>query len=130
MQIAGTPLAPFVAGACLECDPEDGCREPLKVRGTLTAGSFQRYERPLASNLEQTEIVYERTYISWFITGGKFDEERSGNGSTTDEILPDHPFKANWLPPPEGGEFTLWAVAHDVRGGVSWKIYSVTAGVP
>jgi len=128
VDLGGEALVPLVGGVCLECDPEDGCREPFAVRGYLKDGSFQLYERPLASNLEGTEIVYERTYISWFITGGMLDEERSGNGSTIDAILPDDPFEANWVPPPEGGDFTLWAVAHDVRGGVSWKVYEVTAG--
>jgi hypothetical protein len=126
--LAGEPLTPFVGGQCFECDPVDGCREPLKLRGLLTPGSFQRYERQLASNLDETEIVYERTYISWFVTGGKLDEERSGNGSTADDVAPEDPFDANWIPPYEGGDFTLWAVAHDIRGGVSWEIYHFTAG--
>jgi hypothetical protein len=130
LALNGALVSPFVGGVCLECGAVDGCREPVKVRGYLTAGSFQRYERPIAANLEGTEIVYERTYISWFITGGKFDVERSGNGSDIDEILPDDPYDANWMPPYAGGDFTLWAVAHDVRGGVSWEIFHITAGVP
>lgn len=126
--LAGEPLSQFFGGQCFECDPEDGCREPLALRGYLTPGSFQRYERSLASNLDQTEVVYERTYISWFVTGGTLDEDRSGNGSTADDVAPDDPFDANWIPPFEGGEFTLWAVAHDIRGGVSWNIYRFSAG--
>jgi hypothetical protein len=126
----GEPLSPFVGGVCLECDAKDGCRTPMKASAAMTADSFQRYERPIAANLSGTEVVYERTYISWFATGGKFDVERSGNGSTIDNVLPDEPFEAMWMPPPGGGEFTVWAVAHDVRGGVSWEIFHVTAGVP
>jgi hypothetical protein len=128
VDLGGVPLVPLVGGVCLECDFEDGCREPFAVVGYLEGGSFQRYERKLAENLDETEVVYERTYISWFLTGGKIDEERSGNGSTIDAIQPDEPFEANWIPPFEGGDFTLWAVAHDIRGGVSWEQYQFTAG--
>jgi hypothetical protein len=126
----GLPLGSILGGVCVECSAADGCREPLAVAGLLEAASFQRYERPVAENLDETQIVYERTYISWFATGGRFDEERSGNGSTIEAILPNAPFEANWTPPPEGGAFTLWAVAHDVRGGVSWQIFDVVTGVP
>jgi hypothetical protein len=125
----GEALTPFVGGVCFECDAKDGCRSPLKVSARMTPGSFQRYERQLASNLEETEVVYERTYVAWFATGGAFDAERSGNGSTIDAIEPDAPFEARWTPPYSGGDFTIWAVAHDLRGGVSWELYHVTAGV-
>jgi hypothetical protein len=127
LTLAGEPVTSELAGLCTECDDDDGCREPLKLTAYLGAGSFQRYERALASNLNETEIVYERTYISWFGTGGSFDEDRSGNASTVDEPRADDPFEAHWTPPPEGGDFTLWAVVHDVRGGISWQIFSVSA---
>jgi hypothetical protein len=127
LSLGGEPVTSELGGFCVECDAEDGCRKPLKLSAYLDAGSFQRYERSLASNLDETELVFERTYISWFGTGGSFDEDRSGNASTLDEPRADDPFEAHWTPPPEGGDITLWAVVHDVRGGISWQIFSVSA---
>lgn len=127
LSLGGEPIASGLPGLCFGCDVEDGCREPLDLRALLDSGSFQRYERALASNLDETEVVYERTYISWFATGGSFDEDRSGNASTLDEPRADDPFEASWTPPPEGGDFTLWAVVHDVRGGISWLSFPVSA---
>ncbi len=128
--LAGEPLGTSESGLCFGCNASDGCRNPLKVRAFLDADSFQRYERPLATNLDETELVYERTYISWFGTGGSFEQDRSGNASTPTEPRADDPFEANWTPSPKGGDYTLWAVAHDLRGGVSWKIFSVNAVAP
>jgi hypothetical protein len=122
------PLGSFEGGVCIECGSADGCREPLKLRAFLDESSFQEYERPLAINLDETELVYERTYISWFATGGSFDADRSGNASTATEPRADDPFETQWTPSPEGGEFTLWAVVHDLRGGVSWETFTVNAG--
>ena len=34
------------------------------------------------------------------------------------------PYEVKWKPN-DYGEFTLWVVAHDVRGGVSWQTYSI-----
>jgi hypothetical protein len=100
------------------CTAPDGCRSEIGVELFFTADSFQTYDR---TSFGKTETVDEATYVSWFVTGGQMDHERSG---TTE---PPGPYEAKWLPPLDGGKFTLWAVAHDVRGGVSWKTYSVEA---
>jgi len=104
-----------------QCTSSDGCREGVPLVGTLTADSYQQYE---TTEFCDPKTVDERMYISWFTDGGKFSADRSGSNEPTG------PYEVDWLPPREGGAYTIWAVAHDVRGGVSWRIYSVEALPP
>ncbi len=104
------------------CDGENGCRDGAEIRAYLTPDSFQTY---LKKEFDVWKTVDERTYISWFTDGGNFDADRSGNNGETDD-----PFEVTWIPPREGGVFTLWAVSHDIRGGVDWKRYTISAVVP
>jgi len=97
----------------------DECRDSASIRAFLTPESFQTYEKVVFGDVETRD---ERTYISWFTEGGEFNADRSGNDGT-----PGDPFEVEWLPPREGGEHLLWAVAHDIRGGVSWKRYMMDA---
>lgn len=104
------------------CDGENGCRDGAEIRAFLTPDSFQTY---LRKEFNVWKTVDERTYISWFTDGGNFDADRSGNNGDADD-----PFEVTWIPPIEGGEFTLWAVFHDIRGGVNWKRYTISALAP
>lgn len=97
------------------------CRDVAAIRAFLTQDSFQEYEKV---EFEETRTVDERTYISWFTAGGEFDVDRSGNNGT-----PADPYRVDWLPPREGGQHLFWAVAHDIRGGVSWERYMLDAVV-
>ncbi len=89
------------------CEGQDGCRDTV----------------PIESYLEPATVGQERSYISWFVTGGQFTADRSG---TADESGAG-PYKVEWLPPRKGGSFMLWAVAHDLAGGVSWRSYRIEA---
>jgi len=114
-----TPLAaePLV----FECEGKDGCRDSAELVAFLTPESYQQQE---VEQFGEIKLEDERTYISWFIDGGSFSDDRSG----TNDPEAGGPFEVKWIPPREGGEdFTLWAVAHDIRGGVSWEIYRVSA---
>ncbi len=104
------------------CDGENGCRDGAEIQAFLTPDSFQTYTK---KEFEAWKTVDERTYISWFTDGGNFDADRSGNNGEADD-----PFEVTWIPPMEGGVFTLWAVSHDIRGGVDWKRYTISALVP
>jgi hypothetical protein len=104
------------------CDGENGCRDGVGIRALLTPDSFQSY---LKKEFDVWKTEDERTYISWFTDGGNFDADRSGNDGEADD-----PFEVTWIPPKEGGVFTLWAVSHDIRGGVDWKRYTISAVVP
>ncbi len=106
-------------GSDHDCSGSNGCRDGVPLRVYLTADSFQQYEKEVFGEIE---VADERNYVSWFVSGGSFTENRSGNNGE-----PDDPFEVEWLPPREGGEFDLWVVAHDVRGGVSWRAYRVGA---
>jgi len=119
----GEILLPDAAGGhgLHECASADGCREAVRIHAYFTEDSYQSYTQLVFGEETSTE---ERTYVSWFVTGGQFDKNRSGTKQAPG------PYRAEWMPPREGGEFTLWAVAHDVRGGVSWEIYEVEAHEP
>lgn len=98
------------------CEGADGCREEVDVVLTLTA---QSYETFASASVDQR--IDEVVYVSWFITGGKMSVDRSGVAGPPAADDPTWgPFDASWFPPRIGGEIDLWAVAHDVRGGVSW----------
>jgi hypothetical protein len=104
-----------------ECTAPDGCRSEIRIKLFFTQDSFQTYEKTVFGKVE---TVDEATYVSWFVSDGQMDHEHSGTSK------PPGPYEAKWLPPLAGGKYTLWAVAHDVRGGVSWKTYSVEARAP
>ncbi|MDD5308248.1 MAG: hypothetical protein PHU25_13075 [Deltaproteobacteria bacterium] len=101
-----------------KCTASDGCRSDIAVKLYFTEDSFQTYEK---TTFGKTEVVDEANYVSWFVSGGEMGRDRSGTSE------PPGPYEVKWLPPLDGGKYTLWAVAHDVRGGVSWKTYSVEA---
>jgi hypothetical protein len=118
---AGSPDAGDWQPGLYECENSYGCMEGAAIQAFLTMDSFQKYEK---EEFGKTESVDENPYISWFVTGGKFSEDRS----RTNE--PPGPFEVDWKPPRFGGAFELWAVVHDMRGGLSWRSYSIEATVP
>ena len=101
-----------------ECEGAEDCYEGAELEAFLTAKSYQEYEKV---EFGETKTVEEDPYISWFVTGGKFSDDRSRAGE------PPGPFEVTWRPPREGGDFVMWAVAHDLRGGTSWKRYRISA---
>ncbi|MCP4603075.1 MAG: hypothetical protein GY847_21595 [Proteobacteria bacterium] len=119
---AGTSDAgePDTNSGLYKCTDSYGCREGAEIEAFLTRDSFQSYKYVRFGELEEKE---ENPYISWFVTGGSFSNDRS----RTDE--PPGPFNVDWIPPRYGGKFRLWAVAHDMRGGTSWQIYTIGAEV-
>jgi hypothetical protein len=108
------------------CDTLSDCLDGVDIDVDLTNGetngdtddSFQFYDDVV---LGETKSVDEAPYISWFADGGELSRERS----RTKE--PPGPFTVRWSPPQKGGDFTLYVVAHDLRGGTSWKTYSIAA---
>jgi hypothetical protein len=118
-----TLLLPAIEGGhgVFQCTSSDGCRKGVEMQAFMTEASFQQLEQ---IEFGQSKIVDERMYVSWFVDGGKMSADRSGSND------PLGPYDVKWIPPREGGAYTLWAVAHDIRGGVSWTIYSVEAIPP
>ncbi len=120
--IVNTPWTEPGEPPVFTCNGENGCRDGAEIHAYLTPDSFQTY---LKKEFDVWKTVDERTYISWFTDGGNFDADRSGNNGEVDD-----PFEVTWIPPRDGGVFTLWAVSHDIRGGVDWKRYTISAVVP
>lgn len=118
---AELPTAGAGGHGVYQCTSSDGCREGVPLEARLTDESYQQHEK---QEFCESKIVDERMYVSWFTDGGQFSADRSGSND------PLGPYEVDWLPPREGGTATVWAVAHDIRGGVSWKVYSVEAIPP
>jgi hypothetical protein len=76
----------------------------------------------------QRLVVEERREgirVSWYASGGRFAEERTGR--TEDE--PDGSDATNWwTAPAEEGPVRLWVVLRDDRGGVAWGEYRIDVG--
>ncbi|MDD5308046.1 MAG: hypothetical protein PHU25_12055 [Deltaproteobacteria bacterium] len=115
----GKALEPADDGgvATVKCTADDGCPD-AEVQVFLTKESFETYE---TQGLGGVEMKTDQLYVSWFVVGGEADKTRTGAGE------PGEPLKMTWSLPEEGGELTLYVVAHDTRGGVSWKRYAVKA---
>jgi len=115
LNLNGSRLDPAVEDGLgvVFCDEQGKCGRKAELQVFLTADSAQTFE---AIELGQLETVTERLYVTWFATGGKFDADRS----TSEDPL--GPYEVEWKPD-DFGEFNLWVVAHDVRGGVGWQTY-------
>jgi hypothetical protein len=115
----GKALEPVDDGgvAAVECTTDDGCPD-AEVQAFLTKESFETYQ---AQGLHGTETMSDQLYVSWFVVGGEADKTRTGAGD------PGDPLEMTWSLPDEGGDLTLYVVAHDTRGGVSWERYTVEA---
>lgn len=118
---AGAPDAGGEQSGIYVCENSYGCMEGAPIQAFLTDESFQQYEK---EEFGEIQVADENPYISWFVTGGKFSEDRSRTNEAPG------PFEVDWKPPRYGGVYELWAVVHDMRGGLSWRSYSVEAQVP
>ena len=57
-------------------------------------------------------------YVTWFTSGGELERNR------TIADAPAGPYDVTFKTD-KPGRYTLWAVAHDVRGGVSWERFQI-----
>ncbi len=117
LELEGTPLDSVDNGGLgtIACNEADKCGTESKIGVFMTEDSFQTFDVEEFGNIK---TVDEDLYVSWFTTGGEYNADRSGS----DEVL--GPYEVTWKPENEGA-YTLYAVAHDTRGGVSWQTYSV-----
>lgn len=92
----------------------DDC--PTASIQTLVADSAQE---PNPRNVSLSgAVLKEQIYVEYFVSAGKLDSEaevlfdpRDGRLSKTDDQL---------YPPQAPGDYQLWAVVHDDRGGSNW----------
>jgi hypothetical protein len=64
------------------------------------------------------ERRHEGIRISWFVTAGDLDFDRTGRSEAEAD---ENTSQNNWVAPNEAGVVSVWAVARDDRGGVGWR---------
>ena len=116
--VDGDRLEPGPDGApfAVRCTKNDKCGAEVELSAFFTEDSLQSYE---IIEFDKPKTVDERLSISWFVTGG--DMEMPSVGLVGDDRV--GPYDNVWKPE-EPGAFTLYAVAHDDRGGASWRAYA------
>ncbi len=128
MALDDEPLAEITADTAepeagrFVCEDTEACLKGVGIDATLTEESYQSYEQEVLGKLE---TIDEDPYISWFITGGHLNVDRSRAAKSDMKI------GVKWQPPMDGGgRYTLFAVTHDLRGGTSWNKYAIEAVTP
>lgn len=112
------PLSDYNPTGEFVCETTSECLEGVEIQTYMTRDSFEIY---MEERMGKPTEIDEGPYISWFADGGEFSVTRSRTAS------PPGPFEVNWSPPQKGGKFNLYVVAHDLRGGTSWKTYAIEA---
>lgn len=88
-----------------DCGQSEGCHGAETYLLLDPATNQLRFER-------------ETIRVSWYVTGGSLEKDRSGR-SPTDL---DRDTQNTWVAPEEPGEYWLVAVIRDDRGGVGWAL--------
>jgi hypothetical protein len=60
--------------------------------------------------------------MSWFVTGGTFEHDRTGVAAGDSSTSTSN----RWTAPSQPGPVNLWLVLRDSRGGVASKSYAMT----
>ena len=114
-----TPLADDPDGRTVRCKQKEGCDLTVELKLFMTEGSEQGYEVTEYGEIKkETEVLF----VSWFTTNGDFDD---GVRSLVEDDAKSSlgPFEIGWEPD-EPGHHVVYAVAHDIRGGVSFQAYA------
>ena len=98
-----------------DCSTSDCETESMELEVTFTAESFQQYTEVI---FDEPEIRHEYPAVYWFITGGELLTPYTSSSG------PDDPAIAEWIPK-KPGQYTLFAVANDNRGGISWQTFEI-----
>jgi hypothetical protein len=66
-------------------------------------------------------VAREEMIVSWFASGGTFDDDSTGRAATDPT-----PYTNNgWTAPATAGSVHVWAVLRDDRGGVAWLSFVI-----
>jgi hypothetical protein len=104
------------AGICTESNTDHCPTRPLDV---VVPNDSQELD---PSNLDvDGQVLHEQLYVDYYLTGGRvmndtvviFDPRAGRPSGTGDE------FSA----PADAGEYQVWVVAHDNRGGAAWQSF-------
>ncbi len=96
----------------MEC-PAD-CKTP---HGCAGAERYVNFDLGSQSVIDDRESIQ----VSWYATGGTFDNDSTGRDSTDTAVTSDN----RWQAPSQAGSVHLWVVLHDARGGIGWAGYSL-----
>ena len=113
-----------------------GNRLPLDTGSqSAPAGSVWSIEATFVDGSAETFPVYdpqsealvnqqESLHMSWFVTGGTFEHDRTGTaaGEATSST------SNQWTAPEQAGTIYLWLVLRDSRGGIDYKSYQIQVG--
>jgi hypothetical protein len=80
----------------------------------------------LEPTTNQLHLQRETIRVSWYVTGGTLEHDRSGRGS--DEFERDA--QNTWTAPDQSGDYWLLLVVRDDRGGVGWATRSLRVLAP
>jgi hypothetical protein len=86
-----------------------------------SAETFPVYDPQSEALVDQQESLH----MSWFVTGGTFEHDRTGVAAGEDAISTSN----QWTAPTQPGAYFLWLVLRDSRGGTDYKSYQIQVGL-
>lgn len=101
------------AEGCGRNEPSDSCTS-YKLQAIVNQGVAEKDDE---SSGRDGTLVHEAIWVDYYADGGSFSGARRLVSDTAAGYREDH--AATWTPPSEPGLVSLWAVAHDTRGGAS-----------
>jgi hypothetical protein len=116
----------FSLSRCFESDERNCTKSKVDAQIAASAQELDFANGPAGSGSNVRERVREQLWVSYFVTSGKMESDLSVIYDAQDGKLPK---TENGLFVKEGagaGAGTLYAVAHDNRGGVSWRQFPFT----
>jgi hypothetical protein len=108
--------------ACEALETSDNCPADCPMDGSTPGCTGP--ETYAYNDLVNHAIVDRRESmrVSWYATGGSFDEDRTGRAEEEAAIT----YTENgWNAPGQPGTVFLWVVLRDSRGGETWKSYRI-----
>jgi hypothetical protein len=93
----------------------------IRLLATWSPDSAESY--PVFDAASQTIVDHrEALWLSWYATGGAFDESVTGRGEDDSALSTED----TWQSPAEAEVVLLWLVLHDSRGGADFASYTLT----
>jgi hypothetical protein len=82
-----------------------------------SAETFPVYDAESEALVDQQESLH----LSWFVTGGTFEHDRTGVAAGENATSTSN----QWTAPAQPGAYFLWLVLRDSRGGTDYKSYQI-----
>jgi hypothetical protein len=108
----------------LTADADLGAIKPGQAVTLTAAWTPESVETYPVYDLTSQMLVDHRESmrVSWFVTAGSFEHERTGRDETETETATDDV----WTAPTQPGVVHLWIVLRDARGGLDFAAYDLT----